>query len=55
MKNNLNLSIIPGFICLGGVFFLNFGIVSTILLYDASLLVGVWNAMIPILREKTAK
>ncbi|MDM8568134.1 HAD-IC family P-type ATPase, partial [Thiotrichales bacterium HSG1] len=45
MRNNLNLSIIPGFICLGGVFFLNFGIVTTILLYDAGLLVGVWNAM----------
>jgi heavy metal translocating P-type ATPase len=51
MKNNLNLSIVPGFICLGGVFFLNFGIVTTILLYDASLLVGVWNAMSPSLKK----
>jgi Cu2+-exporting ATPase len=51
MKNNLNLSIVPGFMCLGGVFFLNFGIVTTILLYDASLLVGVWNAMSPSLKK----
>jgi len=51
MKNNLNLSILPGFMCLGGVFFLNFGIVTTILLYDASLLVGVWNAMSPSLKK----
>jgi len=51
MKNNLNLSIIPGVICWGGVFFLNFGIVTTILLYDASLLVGVWNAMSPSLKK----
>jgi heavy metal translocating P-type ATPase len=52
MKNNLHLSIIPGFICLGGVFFLHFGIVTTILLYDASLLVGVWNAMLPSLKQE---
>jgi Cu2+-exporting ATPase len=51
MKNNLNLSIIPGFLCWGGVFFLHFGIVSTVLLYDASLLVGVWNAMSPSLKN----
>jgi len=52
MKNNLNLSIIPGFMCLGGVFFLHFGIVTTILLYDTSLLVGVWNAMSPSLKKR---
>jgi Cu2+-exporting ATPase len=52
LKNNLNLSIIPGFICLGGVFFLHFGIVTTLLLYDASLLVGVWNAMLPSLKQE---
>lgn len=51
MKNNLNLSIIPGFICLGGVLFLHFGIVTTILLYDAGLLIGVWNAMSPSLKK----
>jgi heavy metal translocating P-type ATPase len=51
MKNNLYLSIFPGFICLGGVFFLHFGIVSTILLYDAGLLIGVWNAMSPSLKK----
>ncbi len=55
MKNNLNLSIIPGFICLGGVFFLNFGVVTTIILYDASLLVGVWNAMSPSLTNPLKK
>jgi heavy metal translocating P-type ATPase len=53
MKNNLNLSIIPTFICWGGVFFLHFGIVSTIILYDASLLIGVWNAMSPSLKKES--
>lgn len=52
MKSNLNLSIIPGFICLGGVFFLHFGIVTTIFLYDAGLLIGVWNAMSPSLKNE---
>lgn len=47
MQTNLSLSIVPGFICWGGIFFFHFGILSTILLYDASLLVGVWNAMSP--------
>jgi len=51
MINNLNLSIIPGLICWGGVFFLNFGIVTTIILYEASLLAGVWNAMSPSLKK----
>ncbi len=55
MKNNLYLSVIPTFICWGGVFFLNFGIVSTVLLYDASLLVGVWNAMLPSLKNPLKK
>jgi Cu2+-exporting ATPase len=52
MKNNLNLSIIPGFICWGSVFFLHFGIVTTILLYDAGLLLGVWNAMSPSVKKE---
>jgi heavy metal translocating P-type ATPase len=47
MKNNLAISIIPGIICVGGVYFLHFGIIAATLLYNAGLAVGVTNAMLP--------
>ncbi len=47
MKNNLAITIIPGVICIGGVYFLHFGIIAATLLYNAGLAVGVGNAMLP--------
>ncbi len=52
MKNNLILTIIPGFICIGGVYFLHFGLLTVTLLYNASLAVGVANAMWPMIEHK---
>jgi hypothetical protein len=45
MRNNLAITIIPGIICIGSVYFLNFGIIATTLLYNSDLVVGVANAM----------
>ncbi len=53
MKNNLRTSIIPGVICLGGVFFLSFGLVTGMILYNLSLLAGLANAMSPLLKYRT--
>ena len=47
MKNNLAITIVPGIICIGGVYFLHFGIIAATLLYNAGLAMGVTNAMLP--------
>ncbi len=53
MDNNLKTSVIPGIICLGGVFFLNFGLFTGMIIYNLSLLAGLINAMIPLLQHQT--
>ncbi len=53
MDNNLKTSVIPGIICLGGVFFLNFGLFTGMIIYNLSLLAGLVNAMIPLLQHQT--
>lgn len=55
MRNNLAITIIPGIICIGGVYFLNFGIIAATLLYNAGLAVGVANAMLPAIKNFNAK
>ncbi len=48
MKNNLMISVVPGAICIGGVFLLNFGIYASMMLYYAGLAIGVVNSTRPI-------
>ncbi|MGH8549755.1 MAG: heavy metal translocating P-type ATPase [Methylococcales bacterium] len=40
-------TLVPGLLCAGGVFFLGFGIFSSVILYNLSLVAGVGNAMLP--------
>jgi len=47
MRKNMAITILPGFICVGGVYLLHFGIMAAILLYNMSLAVGVANANLP--------
>ncbi len=47
LKQGLFTTIIPGVICIGGVYFFHFGIFAAITLYNAGLLAGVINAMSP--------
>jgi len=42
------ISIIPGIICIGGVFFIHFGIYSSIILFFGSMGIGIGNAMNPL-------
>jgi Cu2+-exporting ATPase len=51
MQNNLITTIIPGAICLGGVFFLHFKLLTAVMLYNFGLVAGVGNAMYPIVRH----
>ena len=49
MQGNLVLSIVPGVLTIGGAFFLHFGILSAIWLYNIGLVAGVANAMQPMI------
>lgn len=48
MKNNLVISVVPGAICIAGVFLLNFGVYASMMLYYAGLALGVLNSTRPI-------
>ena len=47
LKASLVTTFAPGLFCMGGVFFFHFRIISAVMLYNASLVVGVGNAMLP--------
>ena len=50
MKGNLLATIVPSVITIGGAFFLHFGVLSAIWLYNVGLLAGVVNAMWPLIK-----
>jgi heavy metal translocating P-type ATPase len=52
MKASLATTFVPSIVCIGGVFFLHFGIFSTIILYNLSLLASVANAMLPMMQQE---
>ena len=45
-------TMIPGVICIGGVFFLHFGIVAAELLFQLGFFTGLGTAMLPLLKEQ---
>lgn len=47
MKGNLITSIIPGVLCIYGVYVMHVGIIATEILYNLGLIAGVTNAMLP--------
>jgi Cu2+-exporting ATPase len=52
MKAGFWTTIIPGAICIGGVFFLHFGVYAGITLYNMGLLAGLTTAMSPLWRHR---
>jgi Cu2+-exporting ATPase len=48
MTNNFRISMIPGIICIGGVYVFHFGIISGITIYYFGLITGIINAMLPL-------
>jgi Cu2+-exporting ATPase len=50
MRANYLISMVPGMAVIGGVFMLHFGVISSIMLYNLGLVIGVANAMSPLLR-----
>jgi Cu2+-exporting ATPase len=52
MQVNLMTSIIPGMICIGGVYFLNFGLLTGAGIYYASMAGGLTNTMLPLWKHQ---
>jgi Cu2+-exporting ATPase len=51
MKINMAAALVPGFLCIGGVFILHLGLFSASMLYNLSIVTGLGNAMRPRLRS----
>ncbi len=51
-KTGLATIFVPGVLCISGIFFLHFGILSTMILYNISAIAGVGNALLPLLNHQ---
>jgi len=47
------MTIVPGLICVGGVFFFHLGLAGSLIMYKLSLAASVSNAMLPLIQAKT--
>lgn len=52
VKVSLATALVPAAFCIGGVFFLNFGVYTALFLWPLSLAANVGNAMLPMLRNR---
>lgn len=52
MRNSYITTFGPGLLCLGGIFFFRFQILSAMICYNASLVAGLGNALLPALRRE---
>ena len=50
MRNNYLTSIIPGVICLGGVFLFHMGVVGGLVVYFTAKMIGLTNSMLPLVK-----
>ena len=55
LKQSTVMAVVPGLICISGVFFLHFGLVSSIVLYNIALMSSVSNAMWPLFKHQREK
>jgi len=52
LKTSTMMTILPGLMCVGGIFFFHYGILSSIILYNTALVFSVSNSMYPLLKHK---
>lgn len=52
MRNNYITTFGPGLLCLGGIFLFNFQLLSAMICYNASLVAGLGNALLPLLNSE---
>ncbi|MBV7329451.1 heavy metal translocating P-type ATPase [Chloroflexi bacterium TSY] len=55
MRNSYITTFGPGVLCLGGIFFFNLGILSAMITYNASLIAGLSNALLPVFQQENGK
>jgi len=55
LEKGIVISIVPGIICLGGIFFLHWGVFTTVLFYQLNLGSNIANAMWPLLAYQRKK
>lgn len=51
LRNGFRISVASGALCIGGIFLFGWGLVASILIYNASRVVSVSNAMLPLLSK----
>ncbi len=54
LSNSVILTVVPGIICAGGVFFFHLGLVSSIIWCNVALVGSLSNAMLPLIKPKKA-
>jgi Cu2+-exporting ATPase len=52
-KTGLATTLVPGVLCVGGIFFLHFGIISAMMFYNVSAIAGIGNALLPLSKNKS--
>lgn len=55
LNRSLVMTVLPGVMCVGGVFFLHMGIMGAIILYYSSLAASLSNAMWPLIRHSSTR
>jgi Cu2+-exporting ATPase len=51
MKRNFHIATIPSAICLGGIFFFNWGLVIGLLITQGALFAGLYNTVLPLMKQ----
>jgi len=51
-KNGLATTFVPGVLCVGGIFFLHFGIFNAMMFNNISIIAGIGNALLPLLNHQ---
>lgn len=52
LTSSTALTVVPGILCAGGVFFLHLGVVSALILFNISLVASLSNAMRPLIKHQ---
>jgi len=55
MKGNLWATIVPGVMCVGGVYLFNIGLITSIAIFNMGLLAAVYNSMLPRFQMMTGR
>jgi Cu2+-exporting ATPase len=54
MRTNYLISMVPGVICLGGVFLFHMGVVGGLVVYYTAKMVGLTNTMLPLIKHENS-